>query len=137
MIWFMLIMGHIMGDYILQPKAMAMGKDITKNPLGTALFWSITHSILYSYCVCIWLGQWSWPALVLIFITHWPIDAFSLGDRWLSVIQGRTIQQAAEDVGVGKDFNVAFTAVVYTVVDNWWHLALMTPVVLLIQKGLV
>jgi hypothetical protein len=142
MIWFQLLMGHVMGDYILQPKVMAMEKDITKYrrwsaPFWSSLFWSVFHAILYTECVLLWLGHWTWGAGVLIFLTHWPIDAFSLGDRWLALIRGRTIRQAAEDTGLYRNFNIAFTAVVYTVVDNWWHLALMTPVVIIIQKGWV
>ena len=78
------------------------------------------------------------PALfVLIFLTHWPLDFYSLGDKWLRFIRGRTLARAAADTSPFHEFNVAFTAVVYTIVDNGLHLMLMYPVVLALQSGLI
>lgn len=150
-ICFRLLLGHFMGDYLLQPLAMALNKSPRKPldeegqksegrggvPLKTALFWSIVHATVYSLCVCLWLWTASPVVFGLIFLTHWPLDFFSLGDKYLKLIKGRTLQRAAEDKSPFGPFNIAFTAVVYTIVDNGMHLMLMYPVVLLLQKGLI
>jgi hypothetical protein len=159
-----MLMGHVMGDYILQPLIMAVKKSPRKPmkeatpeerpeeapaedveekkdpyavPVGTAIFWSILHSLVYTTSVCLWL--WTWRPLVfgLIFLTHWPIDFFSLGSKWLELIRGRTFAQAGADKTPFGPFNVGFTCLVYATVDNWWHIALMTPVVWVLSKGLI
>lgn len=196
-ILFRLLLGHFMGDYLLQPLRMALNKSPRKPlpegeeregdpgvPLRIALPWSILHATLYSLAVCLWLwgGQifavifgglwqaihpiaWHWafwtidfvvspsalgtigPSLlalnwhpwlfILIFLTHWPLDFFGVGDKVLKMIKGRTLKQAAEDKSPFAPFNIAFTAIVYTIVDNGIHVMLMYPVVLALQKGLI
>ena len=151
-IYFRLLLGHIMGDYLLQPLVMAIQKSPRKPvpekarikgqsdgsvPIGVAIRWSIIHCLVYTTCVCLWLWTWHPAVFVLIFLTHWPIDFLSLADRWLGFIGGRTMRQADEDTTPFRHWNIAFTAVVYSVTDNGMHLMLMYPVVLALQRGLI
>ncbi len=144
-IFFRLLLGHFMGDYLLQPLVMALNKSPRKPinegdggvTLKTALFWSILHATIYSLSVCLWLWTTSPIVFGLIFLTHWPLDFFSIGDKWLNLIKGRTLKLAAADTSQFGAFNIAFTAVVYTIVDNGIHIMLMYPVVIALQKGLI
>ena len=53
---------------------------------------------------------------VAVFVPHWIIDYWSLGLTWLKLIKGRTFEDANDK------FDVAFTCLVYAVVDNTFHL---------------
>ena len=60
--FFRLLLGHIMGDYLLQPLRMAQNKSPRKPlsegdgvSISTALKWSFLHSAIYSLSVCLWL----------------------------------------------------------------------------------
>ncbi len=136
MLFFQLLMGHVTGDYLLQPLSMALNKAPGKNnPVKTALMYSIPHCIIYSVSICLWLWTWDIVFFILIFFSHWVIDFFSLADRWLGIIKGRTLKQAVEDDGKYREFNIAFTSVVYTIVDNSFHLMLMF--LILAAKGML
>lgn len=172
-IYLRMLMGHLMGDYILQPLVMAVKKSPRKPleekapeedleipaafqemvpeplqvgenpedpyvvPVKTALKWSFLHSLVYTVSVCLWLWTLNPVVWGLIFMTHWPIDFFGFGDKWLKIIKGRTFAQAMADITPFREFNIGFTCLVYATVDNWWHIALMTPVVWAFSKGLI
>ena len=113
--YFRLLLGHIMGDYLLQTRAMAYGKQ---GNLG----WSLLHAVVYTASVCLWLL----PEVLLapwlplaFFITHWPIDHWSLGAKWLHLL-GRRGPCEATLPGEAE-----ISAVVYCVIDNGLHLMLM------------
>lgn len=134
------VLGHFVGDYILQPVWMALGK--TEN--GTRGFWiCMLHSAIYAFAVAVtvgvfsgnpWVGNiWVWA---MAFWTHLPIDRFSLGQKWLDLIGGRNIMTDWEkgrawarakgmDENHGGTIAVAFAALVYTVVDNTFHILLL------------
>jgi hypothetical protein len=69
------------------------------------------------------LGNWDPLIAISIFAPHWIIDRWSLGEKWLQLIRGRTIQRTLSlQGGDEKAFAIAFYAVVYTVVDNTLHI---------------
>ena len=138
--WFVaIVMGHLFGDYMLQGKYIATNK--TKK-------WQIAaiHSLIYSACVSFFLAVFGYvtnPLLVLvtmvfIFITHFPLDYLSfipykgaehretIPALWLRKIGGRNLADEiqAEEHPL-KTTNIAFAAIVYTVVDNTMHFTLM------------
>ena len=129
----LLVLGHLVGDFLLQPKWMAMDKN------GNWYTCTI-HCLVYTLAVT--LFTWptmafhlSWP--LVVFLTHWPIDYFSLADKWLAVIEGRSLKDfflnghknlKEETPELDMNHRIlrgGFTSVVYTVTDNTMHLVLM------------
>jgi len=127
----LLILGHLVGDFVLQNKWMALNKSGKWYPC-------LIHCLMYSGTVGLFTspytsGIWYWPFVV--FATHFPVDYFSLADKWLDFINGRSLRDFIKN---GKDnipkemdyenyhaLRAGFTAVVYAVTDNTIHLALM------------
>jgi len=125
-----LLFGHLVGDYLLQNKGMAMNKS-------GSTFRCAVHCVIYTLAVSLFtwpiLHGWLWA--LLIFASHFPIDRWSLADKWLSFINGRSLSDYLEKGkhGIPCQFNAenyhvlrgGFTAVVYAVTDNTLHLLLM------------
>jgi hypothetical protein len=129
-----ILIGHLVGDYVCQNQWMAQRK-------GAHLFPCIVHCLIYTLCLCLTVqgGLNPWWALV-VFISHLPIDRWSLADRWLGIIHGRTLEgflnhghedmPKANEMSKRKKHNLlvlrgSFAAIVYCVVDNTFHLVLM------------
>ena len=79
-----ILCGHVVGDYMLQPRSMAMEKS--KN--SAVCF---AHCVVYTSCMSICFlasdgravfqpGLPIW--LALVFVTHFIIDRWSLAERW-------------------------------------------------------
>jgi len=119
--WFSLLLGHIAGDYIIQNDWMAKGKS-TPGARGNLICW--LHCSVYALCVAVAfiLGGWrcgGWHesfgvALTVAYLSHWPIDRFSLGKRWMHFF--------------GQTTEGPFAPIVYVGVDNGAHLILMWAV---------
>ena len=125
-----LLLGHMIGDYLLQNKWMAMNKS------GST--WKCTvHCLLYTFAVAIstlhYISLWQWWAV--IFISHFVIDRWSLADKWLGFINGRSltdyITNGKKDIPSEMDqenyhaLRGGFVALVYAATDNTMHLILM------------
>jgi hypothetical protein len=125
-----LILGHLLGDFFLQPKWMAVNKS--------ASHWkSLQHVFLYTFCICLFTSfNWIW--ILIVFIPHFCIDRFSLGDKWLDLIDGRSLrdffengrknipisQYAIDGDNKRDNYHIlrgGFTTIVYTVTDNGLH----------------
>ena len=116
-----LLLGHILGDYLLQNDKMAKGKS-RRGLEGTT--WCTLHCVIYSACVAAlmihgagWrvegmnrLSSWG-VAWLIAFLCHYWIDRFSLGSRWMK--------------WYGQTLDGPFAPVVYIGVDNGMHLILM------------
>lgn len=123
-----LLLGHLIGDYLLQNKWMAMNKS------GSTWKCAI-HCLIYTLAVTIT----TWPTIhniwwsLLVFATHFPVDRWSLADKWLDLIHGRSLRDfilnGKKDIPPEYDFEnyhalrAGFTALVYTAADNTIHLA--------------
>ena len=118
-----LVAGHLVGDFLLQPKTMAIHKsDRGWKGLG----WCVLHCLIYTAAVCFFIREMVTPlVVVVIFMSHFPIDRWSLASQWLRLIRGRTFIAAYANTGPYREFDIAFTSIVYTVVDSTWHLLLM------------
>lgn len=133
-----LVLGHLVGDYLLQNKWMAMNKSASS--------WRcLVHCLLYTASV---VGL-TWPVLhggswtIAIFASHYPIDRWSLADKWLDLIGGRSMEDFMANGKKGiPDFveqgnywalRSGFTAVVYTVTDNTLHLLILWCVALFLK----
>ncbi len=113
------LLGHLVGDYLLQTKQMALMKS--KADAKGFLMCSL-HVLIYTIVVCLFLQTTDPLVWVLVFVPHWIIDRWSLANVWLSLIKGRTFKSAIAGTGIKKDFDIAFTSIVYTVSDNTIHL---------------
>jgi len=69
------LLAHLVGDYVLQTRWMATQKL-------TRLLPAVVHGLLYTLPFL--LITTSWPALVMIGLTHVVIDRFSLG-QWFAI----------------------------------------------------
>lgn len=119
-----LLFGHLVGDYLLQNRWMALNKG-KNTPFSFAV--CVLHCSIYTLAVAVftcWEPLW----LILVFTSHFVIDKFSLGELWLQVINGRSLHQFfIETKAVTPQTAIAasFTALVYTIVDNTLHLLVM------------
>lgn len=114
------MIGHLVGDYLLQSFKMAKIKS-QKGLTGAG--WCTLHVLIYTASVCAFIESADpWVALS-IFVPHWIIDRWSLGEFWLKLIKGRNMEKILMmENGVERDFAIAFYAPVYIAVDNTLHI---------------
>jgi len=117
-----IVLGHLVGDYLLQSKAMALKKS-EKGLTGIA--WCTFHSLIYTASVCLFLWTLNPVVVALVFLSHWPIDRWSLASKWLKTIGGRDFIKAYESKEKYREIDIAFSCLVYAVVDNTMHLILL------------
>ncbi len=117
-----LIFGHLVGDYLLQSKSMALKKGL---PGWIGWKWCLFHCLVYTFAVCAFLKTVNPLAIAIVFLSHVAIDRWSLADKWLKLIRGRTFLAAYASTEPTREFDIAFTSIVYTVVDNTWHILIM------------
>lgn len=115
-------LGHLVGDYVLQSTWMAL----TKSKKGWEGILACTiHVTIYTIAVCsalyLALQTTDWHVWLAVFIPHWIIDHWSLGDWWSHLIRGRTKEKLLETIGLEREFGFAFYAPVYIAIDNTWH----------------
>jgi len=126
------LLGHLIGDYLLQTKNMALNKS-AKGWRGIKT--CSLHVLIYtaSVCLMLWtLNIWIWLA---IFIPHWIIDRWSFASVWLKLIKGRTFEDAYLSKDKYREFDIAFTSIVYTVTDNTFHFLSLWLVVKILMHG--
>lgn len=72
--------------------------------------------------------MYDWRFVLLVFVSHWIPDYFSLASVWLDLIRGRSITEFLHTMTNDNQKNVltgAFTSFVYIAVDNTIHLLLI------------
>jgi hypothetical protein len=112
------ILGHMIGDYLLQSTWMA----ITKSKKGfEGIIACTVHVVLYTVAVSFMIQTKDPTVWALIFVPHWIIDHWSLGELWLKMIGGRTKSKLLLASGLEREFGFAFYAPVYIAVDNTLH----------------
>jgi hypothetical protein len=127
-----ILLGHMLGDYVFQNQWMALSKN--RNTFRCAL-----HCVVYAACVCM-LTSWNPWWFGLVFASHFPIDRWSLGERWLKLIGGRSIEEfirnGHEDLDLSDEASAAqrnnyiaarggFSTLVFAAVDNTMHMVIM------------
>ena len=136
-----MLLGHLMGDYLFQTEWMAMNKS--KNDI---IGWTaaIVHCWIYSFAVCLFMWNFSLVWMTVVFWTHFPIDKFALGEKYMHFLKGKGMKDyVKKDEDNWKSINNlnrydvlegGFSAVVYTITDNTMHLILMYLAYKLIYK---
>lgn len=117
-----IILGHLTGDFLLQSKKMALGKS---KPGRTGVGWCTLHCVIYTASVCIFLGTFSPTVFCVVFLSHWPLDRWSLARRWLRMIGGRDFISAYQSKDQYREIDIAFSTIVYTVADATLHLIIL------------
>lgn len=96
------IIGHLVGDYILQNDWMANGKKVRSWPC-------VIHCLLWTFAVCVF-AEWFAPAVVAwLFLTHFAIDRTQFIAWWMDNKGQAGFRQFA-----GPWSSI--------VVDNVWHI---------------
>ncbi len=133
-----ILIGHMIGDYLLQNKWMAMNKSASH-------FKCAVHCLLYTLAVTattfpLFIGLDPFIRFVLwplwVFVSHFEIDRYGLADKWLKLIRGRSLEEFIEHGEEGIPTKLkqvanyhalrgAFTGLVYAAADNTMHLVLM------------
>jgi len=128
MLWF-LLMGHLVGDYLLQTSNMAYNKKIK----FSACF---NHCIVYTLAVslalviCPTISNVTLSLMFWIFMSHWILDRYEFINWWfkrLNIRSWNSIDAKLEDnTLVHQTIAVSFGSIVYTAADNTLHLIMMT-----------
>ena|ERR1700687_3631720 len=84
---FALLLGHLVGDYILQNDWMAKNKTGPGCLGHTACTY---HCLFYTVAVALLTTTWMpWWGLLACFAVHWPIDRFRLAGWWMRNVSGQ------------------------------------------------
>lgn len=151
---FGLILGHLLGDYVLQNDWQAGNKtnphpgrdphfgkklgDMSGSEVKESLdyhkrrrLWVRGHLACTVHCLLYTLAVWAcsfwwmpWWGLVICFAAHWPIDRFRLARAWMVHVSGQT----AFATGPLAPWSVI-------VVDNTFHL--LTLFLIALAAGLL
>lgn len=117
-----IVLGHLAGDYLFQSKTMALRKS-EKGLNG--ILWCTFHCLVYTFSVSVFLWTINPLIIGLIFLSHWPLDRWSLASKWLKLIHGRDFTKAYRSTEKYHEIDLAFSCLVYAVVDNTMHLILL------------
>lgn len=136
--WFQMVLGHLVGDYLVQNRWMALNKS--KNTLKGWLA-AVIHCVIYTMMVTTAMNNWDFLWIVVVFFSHFIIDKFSLAEIYMHYVKGFGMKDY-----VNKDllcqelkhtpklksklnrYDVlegGFTSLIYTVTDNTMHLIIM------------
>lgn len=143
----LLILGHLVGDYLFQNKWMAMNKDSSN--LKCFVHCSIYTITVLMFTAVFWHSYMDFTKwAVVVFLSHFIVDRFSLADKWLDLINGRSLRDFMENGhnNIPASLNCieymnyhslrgGFTALVYAVADNTMHLLLMWGGAVCLTRG--
>ena len=82
---FELLLGHLVGDYLLQNEAQAMNKS--KNTLK-GWYYATIHCLLYTLAVCLFTWKFKLIWIIAVFFSHFFIDKFALAEKYMHFIKG-------------------------------------------------
>jgi hypothetical protein len=124
----LMMVGHFVGDYLLQNQWMATRKSLP----GKAGHYACTiHVTLYTLAVSLIASIYNPWALLSIFLPHWVIDRWSIAKYLLRFKNGYTLHEVWEKAPLcaapapgqleQNVWKVAFAAPVYIMNDNTLH----------------
>lgn len=120
-----ILLGHLVGDYLLQSKKMAIEKS-AKGING--LMWCLLHCLIYTAVICLFTSIINPIKIFLIFMSHFPIDRWSLASNWLEIIKGRDFMVAYKSKAEFHEIDLSFSIIVYVIVDNTIHILLIAAI---------
>ncbi len=119
-----IILGHVIGDYILQPRIMANKKG---SQSVEGYLWCFLHCMIYTMSVCCVLKDTTPLTLFIIFNSHFWIDKFSMAKYWMIILNGKDyVKLFSKTPDNHIDLlEMIFGSFVYIVIDNSFHILLM------------
>ena len=128
MFWF-LLMGHLVGDYLLQNSWMAFNKKVSFLPCF-AHCTVYTMVVVISLQACPAIDTVPFSLIFWLFMSHWVIDRYEILDWWfnaLDISSWNNINAKLENEAlIHQAITISFGTLVYTVADNTLHLLMMT-----------
>ncbi len=103
------IIGHLVGDYLLQNDWMALNKKKDFVPL-------FVHCVFWTASVVLFAGWFSFPAIVILYSTHLWQDGTGVITRWMDLIGQKQFR-----TGPCAPWSMI-------VVDNVWHIVTLWAV---------
>lgn len=97
------IVGHLVGDYLLQNDWMALEKKRSS-------FRCAVHCVLWTLAVCAFAGWWQPWVVVALFAAHFAQDRTTVINWWMDAIGQRAFR-----IGPCAPWSAI-------VVDNVWHI---------------
>lgn len=97
------IVGHLVGDYLLQNDWMALNKKASS-------LHCLVHCLIWSVCVCVFGGVFNWLVFSLLLATHFLQDRTPIVRWWMSFFG-----QEKFATGPCSPWSII-------VVDNVWHI---------------
>jgi hypothetical protein len=79
----LMALGHFVGDFLAQPRWMALGKSA---PGWGGVLMCLTHVAIYALCVMSFADIWSWGVFLAIAIPHYIVDRHSLARVHMRVL---------------------------------------------------
>lgn len=127
---FELLLGHLVGDYLLQTSWMA--KDKAQHHFHGWLAATV-HCLVYTASVMVIMNNYDIIWGIAVFLSHFFIDKFSLGEVWMKYVKGYSLKEFYDNrkkrdhEGNYRPLIVqgGFITLVYTLTDNTMHLLLM------------
>jgi hypothetical protein len=117
-----IVLGHFVADYLFQNREMAIRKS-EKGLIG--FLWCFVPCVIYTATICAFLQTLDPMMMFLVFMSHFPIDRWSLAGKWLRFIGGRDILAAYNSVKKYREIDLSFSCLVYAIADNTMHLVLL------------
>lgn len=97
------LVGHLVGDYLLQNDWMALNKK-------TSTLHCVVHCAIWTACVCLFAGWYQPWVIGVLFATHFAQDRTGIIRWWMSVVG-----QDKFATGICSPWSII-------VVDNVWHI---------------
>ncbi len=123
-----LLFGHLIGDFLFQNNWMAQNKN-----KKDGWFPCFVHCLTYTLSVIVFTKEVSFSWALIVFITHYPIDRWSLADKFSELYGSNSIKKFWNKKNKNNShkenkqliLDGAFSAICYVVRDNTFHLLLM------------
>ena len=129
--YFRMILGHLIGDYLIQNDWMALNKKDKWLPCVGHCYAYMTVMLICLFPEVLAMN----PLMIVItaigiFLSHLVLDKTKLIDKWLNFIGSRSwkntlIKTSQMKTDIEKQAYVSFTALVQTAADNTMHLVLL------------
>ena len=157
-IWFRLILGHLVGDYLFQNNWMALNKK-KKGNAGFAACG--VHCLVYTLavCSCMYPELKSWTLfesaffVLSVWFSHYILDRTYVIEAWLKLIKSRTYEgclelkkykevykdmpsllSATHEYSPAQLFGYIYTCIVNTMADNTMHLLMMYGIIKFLMR---
>lgn len=96
------LVGHLVGDYLLQNDWMAQNKK-------ASTLHCLVHCLIWTACVCLFAGWYQWWVITILFGTHFIQDRTQIIRQWMWL--------------VGQEsFATKLAPWSIIIVDNVWHI---------------